>query len=83
MRHPDILTDSQHEQIDRIPDACPDLAMTATSRASSAPSPTNTEARNPHSLDDTSPRRGTTPVQGFAAFLQNTWDAVVNDLTQP
>ncbi|WP_399449309.1 transposase [Streptomyces sp. WAC01280] len=34
-------------------------------------------------MDDPSSRPGPSPVQGFAAFLQNDWDAVVNGLTLP
>ncbi|WP_172387045.1 transposase [Streptomyces sp. MNP-20] len=59
MRHPDTLNDSQRDQLDRILEACPDLA---TARA----------------LD-----HGPSPVRGFAAFLQNDGDAVVNGHTLP
>lgn len=52
-------------KLDRILDACPGLTMTATSPMSSAPSPANAEFRDPHSLDDTSPRPGTTAGPGF------------------
>ncbi|MFD9908708.1 transposase [Streptomyces sp. NPDC059063] len=81
MRHPDSLTDNQREQLDRILDACPDLAtardlaheFSAIARERRGHDPTGWMARV---LD-----QGPQPIQGFATFLQNDWNAVVNGLT--
>ncbi|MCZ7458246.1 ISL3 family transposase [Streptomyces sp. WMMC940] len=83
MRHPDTLTDSQRDQLNRILDACPDLA-TARDLAHEF----STIAREPRGQDLThwmtrALDQGPPPVQGFASFLQNDWDAVVNGLTLP
>ncbi|WP_327732927.1 ISL3 family transposase [Streptomyces nojiriensis] len=81
MRHPDTLTDSQREHLESILAACPDLAtardlaheFSAIARERRGRDLTGWMAR---ALD-----QGPQPVQGFAAFLQNDWDAVVNGLT--
>ncbi|MFB7429604.1 transposase [Streptomyces hydrogenans] len=81
MRRPDILTGSHREQLDRILDACPDLAtarelaheLSAIAREGRGHDLTHWVAR---ALD-----QGPQPIQGFAAFLQNDRDAVVNGLT--
>ncbi len=83
MRHPDTLTDRQRDQLNRILEACPDLA-TACDLAHEF----STIAREPRDQDLThwitrALGQGPPPVQGFAAFLQNDWDAVVNGLTLP
>ncbi|MEU9148938.1 ISL3 family transposase [Streptomyces sp. NPDC048349] len=83
MRHPDTLTNRQREQLDSILDGCPDLAtardlaheFSAIARERRGQDLTNWMTR---ALD-----QGPQPVQGFAAFLQNDWDAVVNGLTRP
>ncbi|MFG2715424.1 hypothetical protein ACGFX2_33465 [Streptomyces goshikiensis] len=89
MRHPDTLTDSQRNQrdqrnqLDRILDACPDLA---TARDLAHEFSTITRERRGQDLTAWMTRaldHGPSPVQGFAAFLQNDGDAVVNGLTLP
>lgn len=83
MRHPDSLTDSQREQLDSILDACPDLA---TARDLAHEFSDIARERRGHDLTQWMARalaQGPSPVQGFAAFLQNDWDAVVNGLTLP
>ncbi len=83
MRHPNTLTDSQREQLDRILAACPDLAtardlaheFSAIARERRGQDVAHWMTR---ALD-----QGPKPVQGFAVFLQNDWDAVVNGLTLP
>jgi transposase len=81
MRRPDTLTDSQRVQLDRILDACPDLA---TARELAHEFSAIARERRGHDLTHWMARaldQGPQPVQGFAAFLQNDWDAVVNGLT--
>ncbi|MFK0239176.1 ISL3 family transposase [Streptomyces vinaceus] len=83
MRRPDTLTDNQREQLDRILDACPDLA---TARDLAHEFSAIARERRGHDLTGWMARaldQGPQPVQGFAAFLQNDWDAVVNGLTLP
>ncbi|MFJ8134314.1 ISL3 family transposase [Streptomyces hydrogenans] len=83
MRHPDSLTDRQRDQLDRILAACPDLA---TARDLAHEFSAIARERRGHDLTDWMTRaldQGPSPVQGFAAFLQNDWDAVVNGLTLP
>nr|WP_051859565.1 transposase [Streptomyces xanthophaeus] len=81
MRRPDSLTDSQREQLNRILAACPDLA---TARDLAHEFSAIARERRGHDLTGWMARaldQGPQPVQGFAAFLQNDWDAVVNGLT--
>ncbi|MFD9270557.1 ISL3 family transposase [Streptomyces goshikiensis] len=81
MRRPDSLTDTQREQLNRILDACLDLA-TARDLAHEF-SAIARECRG-HDLTHWMARaleQGPQPLQGFAAFLQNDWAAVVNGLT--
>ncbi|MFG2761599.1 transposase [Streptomyces wuyuanensis] len=83
MRHPDTLTDSQRDQLNRILDACPDLA---TARDIAHAFSTIARERRGHDLTAWMAQaldHGPSPVQGFAAFLQKDWDAVVNGLTLP
>ncbi|MFB6833386.1 transposase [Streptomyces hydrogenans] len=80
MRRPDTLTGSHREQLDRILDACLDLA---TARELAHEFSTIARERRGHDLTHWVARvlgQGPRPVQGFAAFLQNDWDAVVNGL---
>ncbi|MFE6903609.1 ISL3 family transposase [Streptomyces sp. NPDC057717] len=80
MRRPDTLTDSQREHLERILEACPDLA--AAHDLAHEFSAIARERRG-HDLTHWMSRalaQGPQPVQGFAAFLQNDWDAVVNGL---
>ncbi|MGW5001562.1 transposase [Streptomyces hydrogenans] len=69
-RRPDTLTDSHRERLDRILDTRPGLA---TARELRGHDLTHWLAR---ALD-----QGPQPIQGFAAFLQNDWDSVVDGLT--
>ncbi|MGW7031463.1 ISL3 family transposase [Streptomyces xanthophaeus] len=81
MRRPDSLTDSQREQLNRILAACPDLA---TARDLAHEFSAIARERRGHDLTGWMARaldQGPQPVHGFAAFLQNDWDAVVNGLT--
>ncbi|MFJ9344750.1 ISL3 family transposase [Streptomyces sp. NPDC101733] len=81
MRRPDSLSDSQREQLDRILEACPDLAA---ARDLAHEFSTIARERRGHDLTHWVARaldHGPQPVQGFAAFLQNDWSAVVNGLT--
>ncbi|MFD6081064.1 ISL3 family transposase [Streptomyces hydrogenans] len=81
MRRPDTLTGSHREQLDRILGTCPDLA-TACELAHEFSA--IARERRDHDLTHWVARaldQGPRPVQGFAAFLQNDWDAVVNGLT--
>ncbi|MFE2852043.1 ISL3 family transposase [Streptomyces lavendulae] len=81
MRRPDTLTDSHRGQLDRILDACPDLA---TARELAHEFSAIACERRGHDLTHWVARaldQGPQPIQGFAAFLQNDWDAVVNGLT--
>ncbi|MEU9714977.1 transposase [Streptomyces sp. NPDC047976] len=81
MRRPETLTDSQREHLERILAACPDLA---TARDLAHEFSTIARERRGNDLTSWMARaldHGPQPVQGFAAFLQNDWDAVVNDLT--
>ncbi|MEU7514070.1 transposase [Streptomyces sp. NPDC042898] len=83
MRHPDTLTDSKRDQLDSILDACPDLA---TARDLAHEFSAIARERRDQDLTSCMTRaldQGPSPVQGFAAFLQNDWDAVVNGLTLP
>ncbi|MFB7056072.1 ISL3 family transposase [Streptomyces vinaceus] len=83
MRHPDTLTESQRDQIDRILYACPDLT---TARDLAHEFSAITRERRGHDLTGWMTQaldNGPSPIQGFAAFLQNDWDAVVNGLTLP
>ncbi|MEU0939817.1 transposase [Embleya sp. NPDC005971] len=81
MRHPNALTAEQRDQLNRVPAACPDLAAAsdlahefgALARERRG---TDLTARMTRALD-----HGPPPVQGFAAFLPNDWDAVINGLT--
>nr|WP_229818672.1 transposase [Streptomyces lateritius] len=61
---------------------CPHRGSTATARSFSAIA----RERRGQDLASWMTRaldQGPSPVQGFAAFLQNDWDAVVNGLTLP
>ncbi|MFE8018536.1 transposase [Streptomyces antibioticus] len=81
MRRPDTLTDSQRDQLDRVLTACPDLA---TARDLAHEFSAIACERRGYDLTGWMARalgQGPQPVQGFAAFLQNGWDAVVNGLT--
>ncbi|MER6319339.1 transposase [Streptomyces sp. NPDC001581] len=81
MRRPDALTDSQRKQLNRILDACPDLA---SARELAHEFSAIARERRGHDLTHWMARaldQGLQPVQGFAAFLQNGWAAVVNGLT--
>ncbi|WP_159107636.1 ISL3 family transposase [Streptomyces ardesiacus] len=83
MRHSDTLTHSQRHQLDSILDACPDLA---TARDLAHEFSAIARERRGQDLTSWMTRaldQGPQPVQGFAAFLQNDWDAVVNGLTLP
>lgn len=81
MRHPNALTGNQREQLGRILAACPDLAA-----ARDLAHEFSSIARERRGTDLTAWMaralgHGPPPVQAFAAFLQNDWDAVVNGLT--
>lgn len=81
MRHPNTLTGEQRDHLDRVLAACPDLAA-----ASDLAHEFSAIARERRGADLTAWMtraldHGPPPVQGFAAFLQNDWDAVVNGLT--
>ncbi|MFF5922814.1 transposase [Streptomyces flavochromogenes] len=52
-----------------------------TSLMSSVPSPANVEVTISPTGWPAPSAKGPQPVEGFAAFLQNDWDAVVNGLT--
>ncbi|MFE1384483.1 ISL3 family transposase [Streptomyces sp. NPDC058740] len=81
MPRPDTLTDSHREQLDRILEACPDLA---TARDLAHEFSGIARERRGHDLTHWVARaldQRPQPIQGFAAFLQNDWDAVVNGLT--
>ncbi|MEU9943447.1 transposase [Streptomyces lavendulae] len=83
MRRPDALTDSQRHQLNQILGACPDLA---TAHDLAQEFSAIIRERRGHDLTHWMTRaldQGPQPVQGFAAFLQNDWDAVVNGLTLP
>ncbi|MGW8777529.1 ISL3 family transposase [Streptomyces sp. NPDC055796] len=81
MRRPDTLTDGQRDQLNRILDACPELA---TARDLAHEFSTIARERRGHDLTGWMTRaldQGPSPIRGFAAFLQNDWAAVVNGLT--
>ncbi|MEV6686896.1 ISL3 family transposase [Streptomyces sp. NPDC051130] len=83
MRRPDALTDSQRHQLNQILGTCPDLA---TAHDLAHEFSAIARERRGHDLTHWMTRaldQGPQPVQGFAAFLQNDWDAVVNGLTLP
>ncbi|WP_369776491.1 transposase [Streptomyces sp. R33] len=83
MRRPESLSDSQRDQLDRILDACPDLASARDlahefSRIARERRGQDFIHWMTRALDE-----GPQPVQDFAASLQNDWEAVVNGLTLP
>ncbi|MFD7261679.1 transposase [Streptomyces sp. NPDC059874] len=81
MRRPDTLTDSQREQLNRILYAGPNLA---TARELAHEFSAIARERRGHDLTHWMTRalgQKPPPIQGFAAFLQNDWDAVINGLT--
>ncbi|MFD5098282.1 transposase [Streptomyces albidochromogenes] len=83
MRRLESLADSQRDQLDRILDACPDLAA---ARDLAHGFSAMARERRGHDLTHWMIRaleHGPSPVQGFVAFLQTDWDAVVNGLTLP
>ncbi|MEU1408230.1 transposase [Streptomyces sp. NPDC005728] len=84
MRRTDSLTDSQRQQLDRIPAACPDLATTRDLAYLAHEFSTIARERRGYDLTQWMARaldHGPPPIQGFASFLQNDWDAVVNGVT--
>ncbi|MGW1116922.1 ISL3 family transposase [Streptomyces tanashiensis] len=83
MRHPDTLTESQRDQLDSILDACPDLATTRDLAQEFSAIARERRGQDLTSWMTRALDQGPSPVQGFAAFLQNDWDAVVNGLTLP
>lgn len=81
MRHPKTLPDEERGRLDRVLNACPDLAeanVLAQEFIALA------RERRGDELTEWMRRAlsgGPPPLQGFAAFLQNDWAAVVNGLT--
>ncbi|WP_345681011.1 ISL3 family transposase [Yinghuangia aomiensis] len=81
MRRPEVLSSGERAELDRVLDTCPDLAATADlARAFTGivreRRGCELAAWTTRALAD-----GPKPLQGFAAFLHNDWDAVVNGLT--
>ncbi|MFJ3175293.1 transposase [Streptomyces roseus] len=83
-RHPHSLTGRQSDQLDRILDARPDLADARDlAHESSAISRERRGHERTHWMTRALRQGPPSPVQGFAFFLPNDWDAVVNGFTPP
>ena len=84
MRNHGALTDDERQRLHEVLHACPDLAVT---RALADAFHTILRHRTGHAdLTGWAQRAletGSRPIQGFAAFLQNDWDAVVAGLSLP
>ncbi|GGR01887.1 ISL3 family transposase [Kitasatospora griseola] len=81
MRRPDSLTAGERTQLDQVLDACPDLAVAAELARDFAAITRERRGTELPTWMDRALTNGPQPIQSFAAFLQNDWDAVINGLT--
>ncbi|GCD94685.1 ISL3 family transposase [Embleya hyalina] len=81
MRHPNALTSAQRDHLDRILNACPDLAAACDLAHEFSGLTRERRGQDPPRWMTRALDAGPPPIQGFAATLQNDWDAAVNGPT--